>query len=85
MIWTHGKDRLEEDKMLTFLFIILMFGVFGKLIVFAFRATWGVTKVLFTIVLLPIVLICMVIGGLITFALPILLIIGVMTLFRARA
>ncbi|MDD3338511.1 MAG: hypothetical protein PHS82_06595 [Lachnospiraceae bacterium] len=71
--------------MLTFLFIILMFGVFGKLIVFAFRATWGVTKVLFTIVLLPIVLICMVIGGLITFALPILLIIGVMTLFRARA
>lgn len=71
--------------MLTLLFVILMFGVFGKLIVFAFRATWGVTKILFTIVLLPIVLICMVIGGLITFALPILLIIGAMTLLRGRA
>ena len=39
--------------MLTALFIILMFAVFGKLILFAFKASWGILKVLFTIIIFP--------------------------------
>ena len=29
--------------MLTALFIILMFAVFGKMIIFAFKASWGIS------------------------------------------
>ncbi|MDD2958025.1 MAG: hypothetical protein PHR92_05790 [Lachnospiraceae bacterium] len=71
--------------MLTLLFTIMMFVVFGKLIGLAFRATWGITKILVTVVLLPVVLICMVAGGLIFFALPILAIVGLVTLFSSKA
>ena len=42
--------------MLTLLFIILMFGIFGKMIGLAFRATWGITKICFRLVFLPLVL-----------------------------
>lgn len=57
-----------------------MIMVFGKLIVFAFRATWGLTKVLFTLVLLPLVLVGLVIGGLMTLAFPILILVGIVSL-----
>lgn len=66
--------------MLTFIFAILMIWIFGKLIGFAFRAAWGVTKILFTCLFLPVILICLVIGGLIYIALPLLLIIGIVAL-----
>ena len=36
--------------MWTLLFIFLMFGVFGKLIGLAFRATWGITKIFFRLI-----------------------------------
>ena len=35
--------------MLTFLFIVLMLGVFGKLLVFAIKATWSITKIIVNI------------------------------------
>lgn len=69
--------------MLTFIFIILMLGVFGKLIGVAIKAAWGITMVLFAIVLLPIILIGMVISGLVTFAIPILVIIGLVTVVKS--
>ncbi|MFR2774346.1 MAG: hypothetical protein ACLTBR_00770 [Anaerostipes sp.] len=65
--------------MLTFIFLILMFVIFGKLIFFAFRAAWGITKILFTLVLLPVILIGLVFGGLISIALPLLMIIGIIS------
>ena len=49
--------------MLTLLFIILMFGIFGKMIGLAFRATWGITKIFFRLIFLPLVLIGLVLGG----------------------
>ena len=55
--------------MLTLLFIILMFGIFGKMIGLAFRATWGITKIFFRLIFLPLVLIGLVLGGLIYIAL----------------
>ena len=67
--------------MLTLLFAILMFVIFGKLLIFGIRVSWGITKILFTVVLLPIFLIGLVIAGFIYIAIPILVIIGLISLF----
>ncbi len=66
--------------MLTILFLLLMIAVFGKLIWLAIRAAWGITKIIFGIVLLPIVLIVLAVSGLIVVALPILIIVGLAAL-----
>ena len=66
--------------MLTFIFICLMFWIFGKLIGLSFKMTWGITKVLFTLVFLPVILIALAIGGLVTIALPILIVVGIISL-----
>jgi len=62
--------------MLTIAFVILFFLVFGRLLTFALKATWGLTKLVLALILLPVVLVVMVLGGLLIFALPILLIVG---------
>ncbi|MBQ5674658.1 MAG: hypothetical protein IIV45_06180 [Lachnospiraceae bacterium] len=68
--------------MLNLLFAILMIMVFGKLIGFAIRAAWGISKVLVTLVFLPLILIGLVLGGLIYLALPILIVVGLVALFK---
>ena len=68
--------------MLNFLFTILMIMVFGMLIGFAIRAAWGISKVLVTLVFLPLILIGLVLGGLIYLALPILIVVGLVALFK---
>lgn len=65
--------------MLSLIFVILMLCVLGKLLKLSVKAAWGITKVLLTLVFLPIVLVAMVIGGLIYIAVPILVIIGIAT------
>ena len=67
--------------MMTLLFMILFFGIFGKLIGFAFRASWSIMKVMLYIVFLPAILMIMFFGGLIYIALPILVIVGLVSLF----
>ncbi|SFQ35492.1 hypothetical protein SAMN04487928_13731 [Butyrivibrio proteoclasticus] len=67
--------------MMTLLFMILFFGVFGKLIGFAFRASWSIMKVMLYIVFLPAILMIMLFGGLIYIALPILVIVGLVSFF----
>ena len=69
--------------MWTLLFIFLMFGVFGKLIGLAFRATWGITKIFFRLIFLPVVLIGLVLAGLMYIALPLLVVIGIALLVLA--
>ena len=66
--------------MFTLVFICLMIGVFGKLLRLAFKMTWGITKVLFTLVFLPFVLIALAIGGLVTIALPLVVVVGIVSL-----
>lgn len=68
---------------MTFLFFLLFLMVFGKMIGFAFRATWGLFKVLIYIVFLPLILVGMVFGGLLYLAFPILLIVGIVSLVAA--
>lgn len=71
--------------MFYFLFMILMFFVFGKLFFFGLKAAWGISKFVLTIVFLPLILLVMVAGGLISIALPVLLVIGVVGLIASRA
>ena len=66
--------------MLTLLFAICMIAVFGKLAVLALKGAWGLTKIVFSLIFLPLILIGMVIKGLIVLALPILIIFGVFSL-----
>jgi len=67
--------------MLELLFSIMMIVIFGKLFIFGVKATWGITKILVTVVFLPLILIGLVVGGLISLALPILLVVGVISMF----
>lgn len=70
--------------MLSLLFMVLMLVIFGKIFGFALKATWGITKIIFSIVLLPVFLIFLVFMGLIWIALPVLLVIGVVSLFTCK-
>lgn len=67
--------------MLTLLFCFLMIMVFGNIVGFAVKMAWGVSKVVLSLVLLPVILIGMVVAGLFWIALPVLVIIGVISLF----
>lgn len=65
--------------MLTFIFLILMIVVFGRILKFAIKAAWGISKMVCSIVLLPLFLICLVFRGLVGIALPILIVVGIVS------
>lgn len=68
--------------MLSLLFILFFFWIFGKMIGFAFRASWSIIKVMFTLVFLPLILVGLVIKGLVIIALPVLLLVGIYSLIE---
>ena len=70
--------------MFTLLFVFCMFGVFGKLFCFGLKAAWGISRFVLNIVFLPLILIVMVAGGLLSVAFPLLFIIGVIGLVASR-
>ncbi len=63
--------------MLMIIFIICMFAVFGKLALLAVKGAWGLTKIMFSLIFLPIVLVGLVLKGLIIIAFPVLFVIGI--------
>jgi len=71
------------NDMFTFVFLICMFGIFGRLIGFAFDMAWGLTKVLFTLVFLPLIILFFLFKGLLYIAIPILAVVGLATLFKS--
>ena len=68
--------------MLTFIFTILMLVVFGKLLICAIKAAWGITKILLYIVFLPLILIGLAVAGLIYVAIPVLIVVGIISLVK---
>ncbi len=70
--------------MWTLLFTIMMFLIFGKILLFAVRAAWGISKIFVSLILLPISLVLLVVFGLIKLALPLLLIVGLISLLVDR-
>ena len=69
--------------MLTILFLIFLFGIFGKLFFFGIRAAWGISKFVLMVVFFPVILIGMLIVGLVKLTFPLLLIFGVIAMFGA--
>lgn len=70
--------------MLTLLFVVLLLIIFGKLLIFAIKAAWGITKILLNIVLLPLIIIGMFAGGLTYLALIVLAIVGLVSLIKGH-
>lgn len=67
--------------MFELIFLVLMIVVFAKLFKYALKATWGIAKIIVTLVLLPLFLLFLVFSGLLIIAFPILLIVGIVSLF----
>ncbi len=62
--------------MLTMIMMILFFVVFGKMIGFAIRVGWGISKFVAYLILLPAIVLMMIFGGLLYLAFPILIVAG---------
>ena len=73
--------RKKEQEMLTILFLIFLFGIFGKLFFFGIRAAWGISKFVLMVVFFPVILLGMLVVGLVKLAFPLLLIFGVIAMF----
>lgn len=71
--------------MFYFLFMILMFYIFGKLFFFGLKAAWGLSKFVLTIILLPITLMVMVSCGLLYFAFVLLIVVGIISFFKTNS
>ena len=57
--------------------------VFGKLILLAFKASWGILKVLLTIIIFPLFLIGLFVSGLVYIALILLVIAGIVSVVKS--
>ena len=68
--------------MLTLLFFICFFAIFGKILRFGLKAAWGMTKFVLFVVFLPLILVGLVFDGLLSIAFPILLVVGLLSLFQ---
>ena len=66
--------------MITLIFSILLITLVFKLVLLALKATWGITKIIFGVILFPAVLIVLAVSGLMVLAFPILIIAGIVLL-----
>ncbi len=66
--------------MLIALFSILMIAIFGRLFYFGIKLAWGIGKFAVSVVLFPLILIGLVFRGLLSIALPALIILGIISL-----
>ena len=71
--------------MLSLLFTICMIWFIGKFFIFGLKASWGIMKLLCTVIFFPVILSGMVIGGLMYIAFPLLLIGGIIALMTSRS
>jgi len=67
--------------MFELIFLVLMVVVFVKLFKYAMKATWGIAKIIVTLVILPLILLMLLFSGLLIIAFPILAIVGIVSLF----
>lgn len=70
--------------MLTLIFTVLMIVVFAKILMFSIRATWGIARITFSVILLPLFLVGLVLKGLIAIAFPVLIVIGLIAVFALQ-
>ena len=70
--------------MLNMIFWIMMIAIFGRLLGFAVRLSWGIFRVILTLVFLPGIIVLGFLGGLAYLALPLLALAGLMSLAVPR-
>ena len=68
--------------MFTVIFFLALIWVTWKLFVLGLKATWGIAKLVCTVLLLPLFLVGLVFAGLMYVAVPVLLIMGIVALIR---
>ncbi len=71
--------------MLSLLFGICIICFSIKLLIFGVKASWGILKFLCTVVLFPVILILMVVGGLMYIAFPLLLLGGIIAVLVSHS
>ena len=71
--------------MITLFLVFVILALFGSNLKFALKATWGIAKIILGVIVLPIVLIVFVLSGLLTLAVPILVIVGIVFLVKLLA
>ena len=71
--------------MLSLLFTICMIWFVGKLFAFGLKASWGIMKLLCTVIFFPVILIGMVLGGLMYIAFALLIVGGIVALATSRS
>ena len=71
--------------MLTIIFFVALIGVVWKMFVFGLKATWGIAKLICTVILLPVILIGLVCAGLLYIAFPVLIIVGIVMIIKGTA
>ena len=71
--------------MLSLLFAICMIWFVGKFFIFGLKASWGIMKLLCTVIFFPVILIGMVIGGLMYIAFPLFIIGGIIALVTSHS
>lgn len=65
--------------LIDYIFFILFILVFGRLALFAFKLTWGITKILLTLIFLPVIIIFTFFKGLLFLAFPLLIVVGIVS------
>ncbi len=70
--------------MFTVFMVILMIWIFGKLLVISLRASWGILRILFTVIFLPLILVGLLVAGILSVAFPLLLVLGAITVFASK-
>ena len=75
----------RRKKMLSLLFTICMIWFVGKFFIFGLKASWGILKLLCTVIFFPVILIGMVVGGLMYIAFPLLIIGGIIGLVMSHS
>ena len=71
--------------MLSVLFTICLIWFVGKFFIFGLKASWGIMKLLCTVIFFPMILIGMVVCGLIYIAFPLLIIGGIIGLVTSHS
>lgn len=71
-------------RMLDFIFMILMIYIFGKLFFFGIKRAWGLSKFVLTVILFPIILIIMALSGLFYLAFILLIVLGIVSIFKGE-
>ncbi len=71
--------------MLSLLFTICMIWFVGKIFAFGLKASWGIMKLLCTVIFFPVILIGMVLGGLMYIAFQLLIVGGIIALAASHS